>query len=82
MQKKGSGVTFIFALFCVGGIFALLSQTGVSKTSAQRGSLDPGTTPTMRSNFSSRMLDGSKRLDARPASGEQQRCCRKGPLFD
>ncbi len=82
MKKKDSGATFIFALFCVGGIFALLSQTGVSETSAQRGSLNPGATSTLRSDFSDRMLDASKRLDAKPASGAQQRCCRKGPLFD
>ena len=87
MQKKHSGVTILFALFCLGGIFALLSQTEVRRSSARGsnlGTLDPpsSTHRILESEMRGPMLRGPMLLDPSKQPRPQKRCCKQGPLFD
>jgi hypothetical protein len=92
MQKKDSGATFIFAVFCVGGVLAFLSQADFrdgaagAAGAARRGSLDPAANPAaaIDSDVTTPILEGARLLDSRAANASTSATttCRKRPLFD
>jgi len=86
MQKKDSGPTFIFAIFCIGGVLALLSQADLREgaaSSGTRGTLDPGTAPySLDRGVAEDLGRGPRLLEARTDASRPTTCCKKKPLFD